>query len=46
MISKNTLKEIIVSNEEFILKHVKKIIECEGVLGKVNRLSQAVGKIK
>lgn len=32
MISKNTLKEIIVSNEEFILKHVKKIIEREGVL--------------
>jgi len=32
MIHKNLLKEIIVSNEEFILKHVKKIVEREGIL--------------
>jgi predicted AAA+ superfamily ATPase len=32
MISKNSLKEIIVSNEEFILKHVKKIVDRENIL--------------
>lgn len=32
MISKNSLKEIIVSNEEFILKQIKKVVEREGVI--------------
>lgn len=32
MISKNRLKEIIVSNEEFILKHVQQIVDRESVL--------------
>ena len=32
MISKNTLKEIILSNEDFILQQIKKIVDREGVL--------------
>jgi predicted AAA+ superfamily ATPase len=31
MINKNTLKEIIVANEEFILKHVKRIVHRKGI---------------
>jgi len=32
MVSKNILRDIIVSNEEFILKHINKIVERKGLL--------------
>ena len=32
MVSKNILRDIIVSNEEFILKQINKIVEREGLL--------------